>query len=293
MAKSPFSGFKRIIETARLNAMATRVFSTSPPPADVRIPYGPDPLNFGDLRLPRSDGPHPVLIVIHGGFWRAKYTLDHIGHLSADMTAHGIATWSVEYRRIGDEGGGWPNTMLDVGAATDHLRELAVEYNLDLDRVAVLGHSAGGHLAAWVASRHRIPEDSELYMPSPLPLVATIPLAGVLDLRTALEMGLSDHVVRDLMGGDPGETPQHYADASPVELLPIGVPQVLIHGTEDPDVPQELSKIYADHARETGDQPKLVPLRGAGHFEVIDTQSKWYKVVRNEVLSILLKRDKG
>ena len=168
MAKSPFAGFKRIFDTMRLNSMASNIFDKEPPTAHARIPYGSDPLNVGDLRLPAGDGPHPVAVVIHGGFWRAKYTLEHIGHLCAALTAEGIATWSVEYRRLGDEGGGWPNTMLDVGAATDHLREIAPQYKLDLDRVVVMGHSAGGHLAAWVASRHRIPETSDLYMPSPL-----------------------------------------------------------------------------------------------------------------------------
>jgi acetyl esterase/lipase len=272
---------------ARLNAMADRIFSVAPPPADARIPYGADPLQFGDLRLPKGDGPHPVAVVIHGGFWRAKYNLDHIGHLCAALTSDGIATWSVEYRRLGDEGGGWPNTMLDVGAATDHLRESADEYNLDLGRVAAVGHSAGGHLAAWVASRHRVPKASELYMPSPLPLVATIPLAGVVDLRTAWEMLLSNNVTQDLMGGTPDEVPERYAAASPVELLPIGTKQILIHGTADPNVPHTLSEIYVAHARELGDDPKYVPLKDVGHFELIDPTSKWYKVVRDEVLGAL------
>jgi acetyl esterase/lipase len=287
MPKSPLSGFKRIFQVAKLNAMADRIFSMEPPAADARIPYGPDPLQFGDLRLPAGDGPHPVAVVIHGGFWRAKYDLEHIGHLCAALTSEGIATWSIEYRRLGDEGGGWPNTMLDVGAATDHLREIASEYNLDLDHVITLGHSAGGHLAAWVASRHRIPEESSLYTPSPLPLLAAIALAGVVDLRTGWEMRLSNNVVEDLMLGTPDEVPDRYDAASPIELLPIGIRQILIHGTADPNVPSTLSEIYTARARDLGDNPTYVPLKNVGHFELIDPTSKWYSVVRDEALGAL------
>jgi acetyl esterase/lipase len=193
----------------------------------------------------------------------------------------------VEYRRIGDDGGGWPNTMLDVGAATDHLREIAGEYNLDLSRVITMGHSAGGQLAVWTASRHRIAEESELCMPEPLPLVGTVSLAGVLDLRTAWKLKLSSNVVEEFMGGTPDELPDRYAAASPVELLPIGVKQVLIHGTADPNVPDVISKIYADRARELGNDPKYISLKNVGHFELIDPQSKECKIVIDEVRGLL------
>ncbi len=264
--------------------MASRIFSIEPSGADARISYGQDPLNFGDLRIPSGDGPHPVAVVIHGGFWRSRYTLEHIGHLCAALTADGIATWSVEYRRIGgDEGGGWPNTMLDVGAAIDYLHEIATNYRLDLDRVVTVGHSAGGQLAAWAASRHRIAKSSELYTESPLPLLATVPLAGVLDLRQAWEMKLSDSVVQEFMGGDPDERHERYAAASPIELLPIGVKQIVIHGTADPNVPDIISKAYVGRARERGDDPKYISLKNVGHFELIDPASKWLGVVRDEV----------
>jgi acetyl esterase/lipase len=266
--------------------MADRIFSAAPP-ADARIANGSDPLQFGDLRLPAGEGPHAVAVVVHGGFWRSKYDLEHIGHLCAALTAAGIATWNVEYRRLGDEGGGWPNTMLDVGAATDHLREIAGEHNLDLARAITVGHSAGGHLAVWTASRHRVPETSKLYMPEPLPLVGTVSLAGVLDLRTAWEMKLSNNVTQEFMGGTPNDVPERYAAASPVELLPIGIKQVVIHGTADPNVPYSISKIYADRAREQGDDPKLVSLKDAGHFELIDPQSKECAVVIDEVRALL------
>ena len=232
-------------------------------------------------------GPIPTVIVIHGGFWKAKYTLDHIGHLCGALTSNGIATWNVEYRRIGDEGGGWPNTLLDVGGACDHLREIAGHYNLDLGRIVVTGHSAGGHLAAWVAGRHRIPKVDPLYMADPLPVAACVPLAGVVDLRLCWRMKLSNGIVEDLMGGSPDDVPERYATASPGDLLPIGVKQALIHGTGDPDVPYAISDLYVERARALGDDAELVTLKGAGHFEVIDPMSKEWPVVRDTILRVM------
>jgi acetyl esterase/lipase len=285
------SGFKRLFRVSQLNSMAERLFSGIPPEADARIAYGDDPLQFGDLRLPKehSEGPLPTVIVIHGGFWRSRYTLDHIGHLCAALTSNGVATWSVEYRRLGDEGGGWPNTLLDVGMACDHLRALAGEYNLDLGRVVVTGHSAGGHLAAWVAGRHRIPEDNTLYVADPLPVAACVPLAGVVDLQLCWHMKLSNGVVVELMGGSPQDVPERYAGASPGDLLPIGVKQVLIHGTADPNVPYEISDLYVARAKALGDDAELVPLKGTGHFEVIDPMSKEWPVVRERILGAIPK----
>src|SRR5579872_5792979 len=131
------------------------VLETAAPRADARLRYGPDPLHFGDLRLPGGTGPHPVVVMVHGGFWRARFNLEYAGHLCAALAALGIATWNVEYRRLGDTGGGWPGTLLDVAAAADHLRTLAAPYHLDLSRVVAMGHSAGGHLALWLAARRR------------------------------------------------------------------------------------------------------------------------------------------
>jgi acetyl esterase/lipase len=263
------------------------ILSLPAPPADLRLAYGPDPLQFGDLRLPAGAGPHPVAVVIHGGFWRAQYDLTHIGHLCAALTSAGVATWNVEYRRIGNPGGGWPGTFHDVARATDHLRELAPAHALDLERVVTLGHSAGGHLALWLAARHRIPAGDVLASPTPLPLHAAISLAGVSDLELAWELRLRDGIVRALLGGAPEEVPERYATASPVALLPLGVPQVLIHGTDDESVPFIMSERYQAKAAACGDAASLIALPGAGHFELIDPRSREWPEVQRAVLPLL------
>ncbi|MGH2541399.1 MAG: alpha/beta hydrolase family protein [Ardenticatenaceae bacterium] len=253
------------------------------PHADARLRYGSESLQFGDLRLPSGDGPHPVVLVIHGGFWRAKWDLSHMGHFCHALTAEGFATWSLEYRRVGNAGGGWPGTFLDVARGADFLGSLVQAYNLDLTRVAALGHSAGGHLALWLAARRRLDPNSPLYLSDPLPLQSVIALAAVSDLRWASRHRLGDDglATHRLMGGPPTEYPARYDDGSPVELLPFGVPQHLLHGTADSAVPFELSRHYYDAARSKGDPVTLTSLPSTGHFELIDPASKeWTTVLR-------------
>lgn len=262
------------------------LFNTPVPPATTRLNYGPDQCHFGDLRLPDGNGPHPVIIFIHGGFWRARYDLEHTGHLCAALTAEGVATWNIEYRRIGN-GGGWPNTFLDVARAADHLRELAPSYNLDLNRVIVMGHSAGGHLALWLAGRAGLRVDSPLYQPDPLPLKAAVSLAGVTDLRRCYELNLSNGVATEFLGGSLDQYPDRYDAASPAALLPLGTRQVLVHGTEDVNVPFTLSEVYAEQAIAAGDQVELLTLPGAAHFEVIDPKAKEWPTISKAALSLL------
>lgn len=269
-----------IEKVVRAASDSSAVLYRPSPKADARIAYGPDQFDFGDLRLPNATGPHPVVVVIHGGFWRSMFGLEHIGHLCAALTSAGVATWSIEYRRLGNPGGGWPGTFLDVARAVNHVRELAQQYPLDLDRVVASGHSAGGHLALWVAALHRIPPGNPLHVPDPLPLRAAISLAGVSDLRLAWELGLSNQVVQQFMGGSPDEYPERYAVASPYELAPLGVRQFLLHGRRDEDVPFEISERYHAEASARGDEVTLIPLPDIGHFELIDPQSRaWPKVL--------------
>jgi acetyl esterase/lipase len=237
-----------------------------------RIAYGrTSPVQVGELLLPAGPGPNPVAVVIHGGFWLASYGLSLMVPLCEALAERGVATWNVEYRRVGDDGGGWPGTFLDVGAAVDHVTTLAPAFGLDLGRVVTVGHSAGGHLALWAAARPRIAPDSEIAVAAPLPLHAAVSLAGVPDLVRGWEMGFE--VIGRLLGGSPGEVPERYAAASPAALLPLGVRQVLVHGTDDGVVPIALSEAYRDTAVARGDDVRLVPLAGGSHFAPIDPTS--------------------
>src|SRR5262245_30581153 len=157
------------------------ILTRTAPPSDHRIQYGKGPLQFGDLRLPKGPGLHPVAIIIHGGCWMSEYGLSYMGHLSAALAEAGVATWNLEYRRIGDEGGGWPGTFQDVAEGTDYLRTLAKGYPIDLNRAIALGHSAGGHLVLWLAARKNLPKDSPLYVPEPLPLRGIVGMASIPD----------------------------------------------------------------------------------------------------------------
>jgi acetyl esterase/lipase len=222
-----------------------------PPPADARLAYGPEPLQFGDLRLPEGASP-PLAVVLHGGYWKATYNLIHTGHMCRALTEAGIATWNVEYRCVGVPGGGWPAAGEDVALAVQFVRELPV----DQERVVLVGHSAGGQLALWAGKR------------SQLPVVA---LAPVSDVR--------DSVARTGPDGPPARfmAPEHFADGSPLELLPLGVQQIVIHGTEDDSVPYEMSERYVEAA---AGEAELVTLEGSGHFEPIDPLSSEWPQVR-------------
>ena len=239
------------------------------------IRYGADLHQFGDLWLPAEAGPHPVAIVIHGGFWRAQYGLDHIGHLCRELARQGIASWSLEYRRIGHPGGGWPGTCEDVRDGAAYLRTLAGRYRLDPDRVVALGHSAGGHLALWLAAQRSVP------------LTGVVSLAGVTDLRQAWRLGLGRGVVADFLGGSPAEVPERYDLASPIELLPLGVPQRLVHGDLDDTVPSGMSRDYQAAAHARGDDAVMVALAGAGHFELIDPHAPEWATVLQAVRQLL------
>ncbi|WNG43429.1 alpha/beta hydrolase [Archangium minus] len=263
------------------------MLETPAPPADLRIPYGDGTYQFGDLRLPPGEGPHPVVVVVHGGFWRAKYDLEHVGHLCADLTQRGYATWSLEYRRVGHPGGGWTGTFEDVARGTDHLRALADRYPLDLKRVVVLGHSAGGHLALWLAGRGRLKPGQPLYVEKPFALRGAVSLAGVVDLERAFALRLGDGIVESFLGGTPEQVPERYALASPAALLPLGVKQVLVHGAEDTTVPISLSAGYHARASALGDPVQLVSLPGAEHFEVIDPRAKEWPQIVEAVASLL------
>lgn len=258
-------------------------------PADHRIPYGNDALQFGDLRLPKGGGPHPVAVVIHGGCWLSAFAdLQLMAPLSDALTRAGIATWNIEFRSVDSPGGGWPGTLLDVARAVDLVRELAILYSLDLERVVIVGHSAGGHLALWAAARHRVPEKSALFTGNPLPVRGVIGLAGIADLKSYQQesAGCGRPILR-LVGGSPNEVPERYEQASPVELLPLGVRQTLIVGARDTIVRPQHNKAYAAAAQKSGDEVQLVVVDDAAHFEVIAPNSPAWQTIENAVFSSL------
>ncbi len=248
-----------------------------------RIAYGGDPQQYGELRRP-AGAPAPVVVVVHGGFWLSQYDLGLMVPVAEALTREGFATWNVEYRRLGDPGGGWPGTFLDVGAAADHLRSMAPQHGLDLRRVVTLGHSAGGQLALWVAGRRWI-RDGELKPARPLKVRGAIALAGVCDMRQAFDLGFD--AVGKVLGGSPSDVPMRYAAADPAALIPLGVPTVLVHGSADTIVPEAISEQYQREAKARGDQSRLIPLPGIGHFELIDPRTPAWASVRDGVQSLL------
>lgn len=256
------------------------------PTADRRLAYGSDPLQFGELRLPAGPGPHPVALVIHGGCWLAEYDLGYMSALAAALAEAGVATWSIEYRRVGDPGGGWPGTFTDVAAAADHLRGLAADHHLDLGRVVVVGHSAGGHLALWLAARHGLAADDPLRGPSPLPLAGVVALAGIPDLAAFAAPEGCGAAVAPLLGGEPAGVPERLHRASPIERLPLGLPQVLIVGALDTIVPAEQADRYAAAAAAAGERVRVLPITAAGHFELVVPGSVAWPSVRDAVLEL-------
>ncbi|HEV2149605.1 MAG TPA: alpha/beta hydrolase [Longimicrobiaceae bacterium] len=277
--------------TARGPVTWDEVAALPVPAPDHRIAYGADPLQFGELRLPEGPGPHPVAVFIHGGCWRSQFDVRHVASASAALARAGVAVWTLEYRRIGDPGGGWPGTFQDVARGTDHLRELARRYPLDLDRVVLVGHSAGGHLALWLAARRNVPSSSPLVSGDPLPVRGVVPLAGITDLRAyGAAPGSCNAAVPLLLGGSPAEVPDRYAQASPAELLPLGVPQRLLHGALDAIVPVEQSREFAERASARGDDARLVLVEGAGHFDLVAPFSPAWARVEEAVRSLLAPR---
>jgi acetyl esterase/lipase len=262
--------------------MSDDILTQTPPPADKRVSYGSDPNQFLDLRLPspkdQSKGPFRLAINIHGGFWRARYNLDHAGHLCAALTAKGLATANLEYRRVGNDGGAWPGTFADIRAAYNFLLQNAQQNNFDREKIVVMGHSAGGQLALCLAAHE----------PS---LTRVVSLAGVVDLQRAYQLHLSNDAVVEFLHGTPSSVPDHYREADPMQLSIPQARQWLIHGSTDDIVPPELSRDYvAAKEKRTGSQKEnahLLAIDGAGHFDLIDPRNSAWKQVEQTVIQLL------
>jgi acetyl esterase/lipase len=266
----------------------TDLLARKRPAADRIVPYGPAPQQRGELFLPATPGLHPVAVLMHGGCWLAELPgTELMGYIAADLRARGVAVWNIDYRRIGNVGGGYPGTFLDVSSGIDFLRTLAPAYRLDLARIVAVGHSAGGQLALWAAARRRLPKNSPLYRRNPLPLAGAVSLAGIDDLLDYREHGPSacggPSTVDALTGRPQPARKDVYGDTSPVRLLPIGVPYVLVSGTLDPIVPMGFAHRFAARGRAAGENPRTIDVDGAGHFELIDPHSAAWKTIADEI----------
>lgn len=269
-------GRRDLVQLSLLGAGALLVAAcgrgrSGPPDGAEVIRYGEAPRQRLELTRAVGGDPTPVVVLVHGGFWRNAYDLDLMRPLVPSLVERGWAVANVEYRSLGDAGGGWPGTFDDVGAAIDALRDVP---GADLSRVVAVGHSAGGHLAAWAAARTRF-DPGAVGADPVVRLRAAVPLAGVLDLATAADDRLGGGAASTLLGGGPEAVPDVYAGASPIDLLPMGVPVVAVHGRADELVPFSQSEAFVADARAAGDPAELVVVPG-GHFELIDpTSDAW------------------
>jgi acetyl esterase/lipase len=250
---------------------AEDILSKPQPAPDARVAYGADANQFLEVRLPRTKPPHSVLMNIHGGYWRAQYGLAHAGHLCEALRASGLATFNIEYRRLGNIGGGWPGTFEDIRSAYRFLQQEHSRFQIDLDKFIVMGHSAGGQLALCLAAHE----------PS---IQRVVSLAGVVDLKKAYSLHLSSDAVKEFLGGKPDAVPDHYREADPMELKIPHARQWLFHGTEDDIVPPEFSRDYVSQKKQAGEAVQLLEIRRAGHFDLIDPAADAFRQVRSTAL---------
>ncbi len=232
--------------------------------------YGPHVDQIGDLYIPSRLRP-PIICLLHGGFWRMPYGRDQMSALAQDLAERGFAVWNLEYRRSGINGGGWPYSFEDVTKGLEHLSHLAGEVEIDLSRLVVVGHSAGGQLALvsatidWKREIHHGNSGNRI--------AAIVGQAPLVDLIQAYELGVGGSAIADYFGGSPHERYSQYLQASPIMRLPLGIPQLILHGTADDVVPFDLSRGYVQAARNSGDQAELIELAGLGHMDFLDPSS--------------------
>ena len=268
---------------------------------DHKIAYGKDASQYAELWLPPSASRHPlpVVVLIHGGCWLADLPgPELVAFLADDLRKHGVAVWSLTYRRVGHSGGGYPGTFNDVANGVAHLRTIAEKYHLDLSRAVVTGHSAGGHLALWVAAQNRIPSNSALNLQGrdqPVNFKAVVGIAAIPDLAHFARAGAhacGDQTIEQLVdtatripAGGPGNAP--FLDTSPAEMLPLGVKQILIHGVFDGIVPPAIGWRYQKRAKDLGENVELIALENAGHYELIAPWTRPGKLVVAKILEVL------
>ncbi|WP_342217050.1 alpha/beta hydrolase family protein [Nocardia neocaledoniensis] len=271
------------IRAAELSAPAESVFAAETvavPRTPVRIAYGAAADTFGDLYLPPTSRTRlPVVVLIHGGGWAQNRSLGQFDAHARALAAEGVAVWNIEYRRVGGEGG-WPTTLTDVAAAVEALAETVaprVGHLLDLQRVHIAGHSAGGQLAAWVAGRSA--RDHPAIRIRSLTL-----MAAVLDMELAVTEG-RDAFVPKLLGGTPAEVPDRYREASPIHHLPgPGLRVTALHGERDRVVAPVQSRRYVDALRRIDVEVDLQILPAVGHAEFADATSPAWKAAHRSII---------
>ena len=250
------------------------------PAPTITIAFGIDPLNVGDLWLPSGPGPHPTVLMVHGGCWQTDIADRTIMNwIAADLQRRGIAVWNIDYRGVDRPGGGYPGTYLDAAAAVDSLRAVGPRFNLDISRLVAVGHSAGGHLALWLAGRKRLPADSPLRTPDPLPIRTVVSLGGLPDLELAAippGSGCGTEVIATIAGGQ-------YPETSVPELAPLGMRQVLINGLQDRIIPTAYAGDYARRMKSAGDNVKVRMIDRTGHVELIAPETVAWAVAAEEI----------
>ncbi|NBD95163.1 MAG: alpha/beta fold hydrolase [Gammaproteobacteria bacterium] len=273
---------------ARQGVSWSQIEELPQPPAGEVVSYGDAPSQFGELRLPEGEGPFPVAVLIHGGCWQFEYGADHFAPLAADLVDHGIATWSIEYRRLGETGGGWPGTFDDVVAGFERLERLARDRPLDTDRTVLVGHSAGGHLALWLASREGIVDGHRLNGDVSDGLRGVVGLAPITDLAEfAADEGSCNEAVPLLLGDDGARYPERLAIASPDRLRPPAVPVHLLHGREDAIVPLSQTVVYVNNVNRSGGSARETLIDEAGHFDLIAPFTDAWAEAREVIVDLL------
>jgi acetyl esterase/lipase len=254
------------------------------PMPTVTIAYGPDELQVADLWLPAGKGPHATVLMVHGGCWQTEIADRSIMNwISEDLRRRGIAVWNIDYRGVDRPGGGYPGTYLDASAATDALRQSAGQYNLKLKRLTAVGHSAGGHLALWLAGRPRLAKHSTLRPSKPLPIRTVISLGGLPDLEQAARppgSGCGTEVISRISGG-------RYDETSVPRLAPLGVRQVLINGSQDSIIPNAFASDYVRVMRSRGDKVVVRMVDQSGHVELIAPGTTAWLTAVGEINSAL------
>ena len=259
------------------------------PKPDATIAYGSDHLQKVDLWLPAGVGPFPVVLMVHGGCWQTSVAdRSLMDWIAGDLRGHGIAVWNIDYRGVDRAGGGYPGTFLDAAAAADLLSTDAARYRLDLRRLIAVGHSAGGHLALWLAARGKLPSSSALYRAHPLPIRHVVSLGGLPDLEATAaspDNGCGTDVVARLTGSPSPARPDVFADTSVPRLLPIGAVQELVNGREDRIIPFRFATDYVAKAKAAGDRASVHSVAATGHVELITPDSAAWAQARRLIVA--------